>query len=105
MAGRRRADDGPEPALSERQQQILDFIQAYAERHGVSPSLREIGDAVGLEATSAVKHQVEQLQKKGYVTRRNRTPRSIVVKRWPQVPQKRRRRIAPLSSVGRLSFT
>jgi repressor LexA len=80
VAGRRRADDELDPALSDRQQQILDFIEAYAERHRVSPTLREIGDAVGLEATSAVKHQVEQLQKKGYVTRRNRTPRSIVVK-------------------------
>ena len=35
MAGRRRADDGPGPGLSERQQRILDFIQAYAERHGL----------------------------------------------------------------------
>jgi len=80
VAGRRRADDGPDPALSERQQQILDFIEAYAERHRVSPSYREIGDAVGLKSSSGVKHQVEQLQKKGYVTRRDRTPRSIVVK-------------------------
>ncbi len=80
MAGRRGADDGPDPLLSERQQQILDFIQGYTERHGVSPSFKEIGDAVGLKSSSAVKHQIQQLQKKGYVTRRNRTPRSIVVK-------------------------
>jgi repressor LexA len=80
VAGRRRADDGPGPGLSERQQRILDFIQAYAERHGVSPSFREIGDAVGLKAISAVKYQVGQLEGKGYLARRDRMPRTIVAK-------------------------
>ena len=80
MADRRRADDGSGPVLSERQRQILDFIGAYTERYGVSPTFEEIGDAVGLKSSSGVKHQIEQLQKKGYVTRRDRTPRSIVVK-------------------------
>ena len=80
MADRRRADDGPGPGLSERQQRILDFIQAYAERHGVSPSFREIGDAVGLKAISAVKYQVGQLEEKGHLARRDRMPRTIVAK-------------------------
>ena len=80
MAGRRRSCDGPDPVLSERQQRILDFIQAYAERHGVSPSFREIGNAVGLRAISAVKYQVEQLQEKGCLARRDRMPRTIVAK-------------------------
>jgi repressor LexA len=80
VAGKRRADDGPDPALSERQQQILDFIEAYAERHRVSPSFREIGDAVGLKAISAVKYQVGQLEEKGHLARRDRMPRTIVAK-------------------------
>lgn len=80
MAGRRRADDGPGPGLSERQQRILDFILAYVERYGVSPSYREIGDAVGLKAISAVKYQVGQLEDKGYLARRDRMPRTIVAK-------------------------
>ena len=80
MAGRRRAGDGSDPELSGRQQQILDFLQAYTERHEVSPSFREIGDAVGLKAISAVKYQVEQLQEKGYLARRDRMPRTIVAK-------------------------
>jgi repressor LexA len=80
VADRRRADDGPGPGLSERQQRILDFIQAYAERHGVSPSFREIGDAVGLKAISAVKYQVGQLEEKGHLARRDRMPRTIVAK-------------------------
>ena len=65
---------------SERQRQILDFIGAYAERHGVSPSFREIGDAVGLKAISTVSYQVEQLQAKGLLSRRDRMPRTIVAK-------------------------
>jgi len=80
VADRRRADDGSGPVLSERQRQILDFIGAYAERHGVSPTFKEIGDAVGLKAISAVKYQVEQLQEKGCLTRRDRMPRTIVAK-------------------------
>ena len=80
MAGRRQAEDGPDPGLSKRQQQILEFIEAYAECHGVSPSYREIGDAVGLKAISAVKYQVEQLQEKGCLARRDRMPRTIVAK-------------------------
>ena len=89
MAGRRQAGDGPGPGLSKRQQQILDFIEAYAEYHGVSPSFREIGDAVGLKAISAVKYQVEQLQEKGCLARRDRMPRTIVAK------PRRLRSIAP----------
>ena len=80
MADRRRADDGSGPVLSERQRQILDFIGAYAERHGVSPTFKEIGDAVGLKAISAVSYQVGQLQAKGFLSRRDRMPRTIVAK-------------------------
>jgi repressor LexA len=80
VAGRRRADDGDGPALSKRQRQILDFIETYVECDGVPPSFREIGDAVGLKAISAVKYQVEQLQEKGCLARRDRMPRTIVAK-------------------------
>jgi repressor LexA len=80
VAGRRRAEDGPDPVLSKRQRQILDFIRAYAERHGVPPSYREIADAVGLKSSSTVKYHVEQLRTMGYLTRRDGMPRTIVAK-------------------------
>jgi repressor LexA len=80
VADRRQADDGPYPGLSGRQLQILDFIEAYGERHGVSPSYREIGDAVGLKSISTVHYQVEQLQEKRRLSRRDRMPRTIVAK-------------------------
>jgi repressor LexA len=80
VAGRRQADDGSGPGLSERQRRILDFIAAYAERHRVSPSYREIGDAVGLKSGSTVKYQVERLQEKRCLDRRDRMPRTIVAK-------------------------
>jgi repressor LexA len=80
VADRGQADDGPYPGLSGRQLQILEFVQAYAERHGVSPCYREIGDAVGLKSISTVHYQVEQLQDKGFLARRDRMPRTIVAK-------------------------
>jgi repressor LexA len=80
VADRRRADDGDGPALSKRQRQILDFIEAYVECDGVPPSFKEIGDAVGLKAISAVSYQVKQLQAKGLLSRRDRMPRTIVAK-------------------------
>jgi repressor LexA len=80
VADRRRADDGDGPALSKRQRQILDFIEAYVECDGVPPSFKEIGDAVDLKAISAVSYQVKQLQAKGLLSRRDRMPRTIVAK-------------------------
>jgi repressor LexA len=80
VAGRPGADDGSGSGLSERQQRILDFIQSYDERYGVAPCYREIGNAVGLKAISAVKYQVGQLEEKEYLARRGRMPRTIVAK-------------------------
>jgi repressor LexA len=80
VAGRPGADDGPDPVLSGRQLQILAFINGYAERYGVSPSYREIGNAVGLKSSSTVKYQVEQLQEKRCLVRRDRMPRTIMAK-------------------------
>lgn len=66
--------------LTERRQQILDFIRDSTERRGYPPSLREIGDAVGLKSTSAVSFQVKILEEMGYLTRDARMPRTVVEK-------------------------
>ncbi|MCU7726934.1 transcriptional repressor LexA [Actinoplanes sp. KI2] len=58
--------DGSE--LGERQRRILAVIQQSAVRHGYSPSTREIGDAVGLSASSVSRH-LRALEDRGYLRR------------------------------------
>lgn len=65
-------------ALSERQLQILRFIGAR-QQEGWTPSVREIGDAVGLRSSAAVQKQLATLERKGYIRRLSGQARSIQV--------------------------
>ena len=56
-------------ALTEKQQAILEFISRSVESRGYPPSMREIGDAVGLSSLSSVTHQLGQLELSGYLRR------------------------------------
>ncbi len=69
----------PRKALTTRQRQILEAITSSTEKHGYPPTMREIGDAVGLKSLSSVTHQLGQLEKAGYVRRDPRLPRAIEV--------------------------
>ncbi|WP_127130828.1 transcriptional repressor LexA [Georgenia sp. SYP-B2076] len=73
----RGAQDGDE--LTERQSLILETIRAAVAAHGYPPSMREIGDAVGLTSPSSVKHQLGVLERKGYVRRDPNRPRAIEI--------------------------
>src|SRR5690606_33346831 len=55
--------------LSAKQLAILEVIQTSIARHGYPPSMREIGDAVGLKSLSSVTHQLGQLELSGYLRR------------------------------------
>ena len=61
------ASGGPDldPTLTARQRKIVRFIGGWVQEHGYSPSMREIGRAVGLTSTSSVEHQLAALQAKG----------------------------------------
>ena len=62
--------------LTPRQRRVLDVIRDSVERRGYPPSMREIGEAVGLTSVSSVSHQLRQLQAKGLLRRdANRPPR------------------------------
>jgi repressor LexA len=63
--------------LSTRQEQVLEFVRAGVARHGYPPSIREIGDAVGLRSTSSVAYQLKVLQDKGYLQRDRGRPRTM----------------------------
>ena len=66
--------------LTERQRTILDVIRASVVSRGYPPSIREIGDAVGLTSTSSVAHQLRTLERKGYLRRDPNRPRAVDVR-------------------------
>jgi len=65
--------------LTDRQRQILDFIDAEVRGRGYPPSVREIGEAVGLSSSSTVHAHLAALQDKGYLTRDPTKPRALEV--------------------------
>lgn len=66
-------------SLSEKQLAILEFIQRSVAGRGYPPSMREIGDAVGLASLSSVTHQLNQLELAGYLRRDPNRPRALEV--------------------------
>ena len=71
---------GSRAGLTERQRTILDVIRASVTSRGYPPSIREIGDAVGLTSTSSVAHQLRTLERKGYLRRDPNRPRAVDVR-------------------------
>ena len=69
-----------ESSLTERQRTILNVIRASVTSRGYPPSIREIGDAVGLTSTSSVAHQLRTLERKGYLRRDPNRPRAVDVR-------------------------
>jgi repressor LexA len=67
-------------SLTERQRTILNVIRESVTRRGYPPSIREIGDAVGLTSTSSVAHQLRTLERKGYLRRDPNRPRAVDVR-------------------------
>ena len=66
-------------SLSDKQLAILDVIQRSVSGRGYPPSMREIGDAVGLASLSSVTHQLNQLELSGYLRRDPNRPRAMEV--------------------------
>lgn len=65
--------------LTVRQRTILEAIQRSVAEHGYPPSMREIGDVVGLASLSSVTHQLAQLERLGYLRRDPKRPRAMEV--------------------------
>jgi repressor LexA len=65
--------------LTPRQRQVLDVIDAEVRRRGYPPSVREIGEAIGLSSSSTVHAHLAALQDKGYLVRDPTKPRAIEV--------------------------
>ena len=77
----RELPDGPPDAtgLTPRQQRVLTTIKNSIERRGYPPSMREIGESVGLTSSSSVAHQLKVLEEKGFLKRDPNRPRAIEV--------------------------
>ena len=73
--------DGPPDAtgLTPRQQRVLAHIKEAIEKRGYPPSMREIGEAVGLTSSSSVAHQLRVLEEKGFLKRDPNRPRALEV--------------------------
>lgn len=71
------AEDGA--GLTNRQRRVLEVIRHSVGTRGYPPSVREIGEAVGLNSPSSVAHQLRALERKGYLRRDPNRPRAMEV--------------------------
>jgi repressor LexA len=82
--GRNTVSEMPDPApdstgLTPRQQRILNVLRESIEKRGYPPSIREIGELVGLTSSSSVAHQLRVLESKGFIKRDPNRPRALEV--------------------------
>jgi repressor LexA len=70
--------------LTERQRQILDFLTKYVDAHGYPPTVREIGEAVGLASPSTVHAHLANLERAGLLKRDPTKPRALELRREPK---------------------
>jgi len=85
-AGLSELPDGPADAsgLTPRQRRVLEFLRDSLRERGYPPSMREVGEAVGLASTSSVSHQLRMLEKMGFIKRDPNRPRALEI-HLPQV--------------------
>ncbi|MFI5779728.1 transcriptional repressor LexA [Nocardia sp. NPDC051570] len=82
--------------LTVRQRKVLEVIRTSVSERGYPPSIREIGDAVGLTSTSSVAHQLRALERKGYLRRDPNRPRAVDVRGLDETVL---RAVAPVTSL------
>ncbi len=86
--------------LTPRQREILDYIRKEIRERGYPPSVREIGEAIGLSSSSTVHGHLARLEEKGYLRRDPDKPRAIEVTGERQL---RRQRLVTIPLVGRVT--
>ena len=73
--------------LTDKQQQIYDYIVSFQADHGYPPSVREIGEAVGLKSPSTVHFHLKGLEEKGLIIKAEGKTRAITVSGGPGAPE------------------
>ena len=89
--------------LTERQQQVLDYIKEMVEARGYPPSVREIGDAVGLSSPSSVHAQLNSLVAAGMIKKDPSKPRAIMITDQTPAPVATDRRTRDVPLLGRIA--
>ena len=90
--------------LTGRQQEIWDFLVDYVDRHGYPPTVREIGDAVGLASPSTVHAHLANLERAGLLKRDPTKPRALELSgRGRREPGKREEPRRTLPLVGEIA--
>ena len=77
------------PRTSNKAELILDFVNRFTRENGFAPSIREIGEAVGLRSTASVSYQLQQLQEKGLLMAsggKGRKRAVVTAQRTGQIP-------------------
>jgi repressor LexA len=92
-----------DPVLSDRQRQILGFLTKYVDSHGYPPTVREIGEAVGLASPSTVHAHLANLERAGLLRRDPTKPRAIELRREPKAPAVQAADVHKLPLVGEVA--
>jgi REP element-mobilizing transposase RayT len=79
--------------LTDQQESVLAFVEQFSRERGFPPTLREIGDALGLPNINAVRGHLAALEKKGYITRAPDKARSIQVVQAPSAISRVKRKL------------
>ena len=67
--------------LTKKQKQVFDFINAYREENGISPTIEEMRKKLKLRAVSTVHEHINTLKEKGYLSKNENSARGIVMKK------------------------
>ena len=65
--------------LTNRQNEVLDYIKSYVAKHGYPPTVREIGKALGLNSPATIQSHISSLENKGYIRKTNSKYRSLEI--------------------------
>jgi repressor LexA len=93
------------PTLTSRQQEIWQFLAEYVDAHGYPPTVREIGDAVGLASPSTVHAHLANLERAGLLKRDPTKPRAIelVGRKREEAPERATTSVPTLPLVGQIA--
>jgi repressor LexA len=93
----------PVKKLSERQKNILKYIESYVDERGYPPSIREIGDRVGISSTSVVDYNLRVLERDGYIRRDREVSRGLELVGMQRSQRQAQPKVVRIPIVGRIA--